>query len=230
MSKRKAGEEQVKKYRKTNGKKSGSYSARFQKPLPKTAELKFFDTAISFTVDATAEVPATGQITLIPQGVTDSTRVGRKCTIKSVFINGSVNYAPSSVAVACMVMHLYVMLDKQANGAAATVSGDSGIFTGANLSSALQNLSNAGRFQTLRHIVVELNPTSGATTALNNIIKQFSAYVRCNIPIEYDASAATGAITTIRSNNIFLVAGGAGTNFDDSATVTANARLRFSDQ
>ncbi len=228
MSKRKA-ESQVRKYRKTDGKKKGNYGGRFQKSIPKTGELKFFDTAISFTVDATAEVPATGQLTLIPQGVTDATRVGRKCTIKSVYINGSVSFVPGATATAAMVMHLYIMLDKQANGAAATVSGDSGIFTGTNLSSALQNLSNAGRFQTLRHIIVTLNPAGGVASAWNIVIEQFSAYIRCNLPIEYDASAATGAITTIRSNNIFLVAGGAGTNFDDNATVTANARLRFSD-
>ncbi len=228
MSKRKSSDGQPTKYRKTNGKKT-TYSARFQKSTPKSGELKFFDTAVSFTVDATAEVPATGQLSLIPQGVTDSTRVGRKCTVKSVFINGAVNFPPGATATAVMVMHLYIMLDKQANGAAATVSGDSGIFTGTNLSTALQNLSNAGRFQTLRHIVIELNPAGGVASAWNAVIKQFSAYVRCNVPIEYDASAATGAITTIRSNNIFIVAGGAGTNFDDNATVTANARLRFSD-
>ena len=32
-------------------------------------ELKFFDTALSFTCDATGEVPATGQLALIPQGI-----------------------------------------------------------------------------------------------------------------------------------------------------------------
>jgi len=62
------------------------------------AELKFFDTSLSFLFDTTGEVPATGQLVLIPQGVTESTRVGRKCVIKSVHLKGITQGVPGAAA------------------------------------------------------------------------------------------------------------------------------------
>jgi len=61
-------------------------------------ELKFFDTALSFAIDTTVEVPATGQLSLIPQGVTQSTRVGRKATIKSIYLHGTAALVPAAAA------------------------------------------------------------------------------------------------------------------------------------
>ena len=72
-------------------------------------ELKFFDTALSFTCDATGEVPATGQLALIPQGYTESTRDGRKATIKSIWIRGQLNFCTSTAATAAGVVYISVV-------------------------------------------------------------------------------------------------------------------------
>lgn len=188
-----------------------------------TGELKFFDTATSFLIDATGEVPATGQLVLIPQGVTESTRVGRKCTIKSIQARWNLNFVPAAAATAAGAYTIYVILDKQCNGAAAAVTD---VFTGTGQTSDFRNLANSSRFQILKVWNRVITSQAGATTAYNNNFHHIEFYKKCNIPIEY--SSTTGAIGEIKSNNIFLVAGCTG-GIDDLITVTGNVRVRFSD-
>lgn len=188
----------------------------------KNAENKFFDTAISFTVDATGEVPATGQLNLIPQGVTESTRVGRKCVVKSIHIRGTMGFAPAGGTNANDLVYVYVVLDKQCNGAAAAITD---VLTSNVISNAMINLANSERFTILKRIVASLPSGAGVSAAYSGLVKAFEFYHKCNLPIEF--SSTTGAITEIRSNNLFLLAGtGSG---DDLTTVTATCRLRFSD-
>lgn len=184
------------------------------------AERKFFDTTLSFTIDATGEVPATGQLTLIPQGDTESTRDGRKATIKSVQIRGNFEFVPAAAATADTVAFLYLIQDSQCNGAAAAATD---VFTSATFHSNFINLNNSGRFRILKKWVVPMMPGAGATTAYNNVIKQIEFFKSCNIPVDW--SAATGAITEIKSNNLFLMAGSSGS--DDTITFSGNCRLRF---
>lgn len=186
-------------------------------------ELKFFDTSLSFAADATGEVPATGQLNLIPQGVTESTRVGRLALIKSIQINGLATFVPSTAATAAVVAYIYLVMDTQCNGAAAGVTD---VLTSTDLSVALPNINNSMRFRILKKFVLPLNAPAGATTAYNNVQRPFTLYKRCSIPIDF--SSTTGAITEIRSNNLFLIAGMIGA--DDTVSVTGTVRLRFADE
>jgi len=197
---------------------SGFYG-RFSKG---SGEQKFFDTALAFSFDTTGEVPATGQLVLIPQGVTESTRVGRKCVIKSIQLHGIATFVPAAAAVATEITNLFLILDKQCNGAAAGVTD---VFTSADLWDAFHNLSNSGRFVIIKKWRWSFQPGAGATTAYNDVVKHFEFYKKCNIPIEF--SSTTGAITEIRSNNLFLMAGGSRT--DDLVTVNGACRVRFTD-
>lgn len=185
-------------------------------------ELKFFDTAISFTADATGEVPATGQLCLIPQGTGESARIGRNVVIKSIQLRLGADFVPGGAANASTNLNLYVMQDTQANGAAAGVTD---IFTGTNLTSALINLDNSQRFKILKKIRMNLTSAAGVTTAYNSVNKTIDYFRKCHIPMDF--SSTTGAITEIRSNNVFLVAGSS--DSDDLIAVTGNARVRFSD-
>jgi len=51
-------------------------------------------------------------------------------------------------------------------------------------------------------------------------------YSKCQIPLEF--SSTTGAITEIRSNNLFLLAG-CSTGGDDLVNFLGTCRLRYSD-
>nr|QXP07709.1 MAG: putative capsid protein [Arizlama virus] len=204
------------------------YYGRFTGPSP---ELKFFDTALSFQVDNTAEIPATGQLALIPQDDTQSGRDGNKAFIKSIDIHGIMAYDPAASAssVTGTVVFMYLMQDTQCNGTAATVAdANSGIFTTNNLATANHTLANKDRFRVLKKWVIPFNPGAGVSTAYVGMMKPFSIHKKCSIPIMYDASVTTGALTSIRSNNIFLVAGTGGLG-DDQVTVNGTCRLRFSD-
>lgn len=187
------------------------------------SELKFFDTTNSFLFDATGEVPATGQLNLIPQGVTESQRVGRKCVIKSIHMRGIAVNVPAAAANSATTCYMYVVLDTQCNGAAAAVTD---VLSSNNLSIAFNNLANSQRFRILKKFAWKFQATAGATTAYNNSIIMYKWNKKCNIPLEF--SSTTGAITEIRSNNIFLLAGTDGQT-DDIVTLAGNTRVRFSD-
>jgi len=185
-------------------------------------ELKFFDTALSFNIDTTAEVPATGQLALIPQGDTESTRDGRLAYIKSIQIRANLDWAPSTAADASAGAYIWVILDTQCNGAVAAITD---VFTGNNAGTALLNLNNSGRFRILKKIHIQMDPSAGVSAAYNVVHKNIECYLKCNIKMDW--SSTTGAITEIRSNNIFLMAGAVGTAADDTIAVSGNARLRF---
>lgn len=185
-------------------------------------ELKFFDTALGFTFDTTGEVPTTGQLVLIPQGVTESTRIGRKCVIKSITIRGGISSNISTATSSATTCHLFLVLDKQCNGAAANATD---VLTSTSFSSALRNLSNSERFKIMKRWDVTLASQAGVQGAFDNARRFINWTKKCNIPIEY--SSTTGMITEIRSNNLFLLAGSAGT--DDVFGLVGTCRVRFSD-
>lgn len=200
--------------------RAGFYG-RFTGP---NAENKFFDTSVAFNFDLTGEVPATGQLTLIPQGVTESTRVGRKCVIKSIILKGVISNVSSAAVRDSGV--LYIMLDKQTNGAAAAATD---VFTSSDFTISQINLANSERFSILGKIQYNLSSKVAIEASLltyGGYSQWINFYKKCNIPIEF--SSTTGAITEIRSNNIFLLAGSGGTA-DDLSKFTGSCRLRFSD-
>jgi len=184
-------------------------------------ELKFFDTALSFNFDVTGEVPASGQLALIPQGDTESTRDGRLAVIKSIQIRGVATFSPGAAANAQTQNFLYLILDTQANGAAAAITD---IFTSNLLSTAMLNLNNSGRFRILKRWNLGFQAQAGVSTAYNDMSKQIEFYKRCNIKMDW--SSTTGAITEVRSNNIFLAAG-CSSGFDDNTAFVGTCRLRF---
>lgn len=209
------------KYRGLNRFRGGGSSVR--------QELKFFDNAVTFNVDATNEIPATGQLCTIAQGDGQSNRDGRKIIVKSITCTGQVVFAPAATTVGSDIVWMWLVQDTQCNGAAATVADDNvGVFTaaGASASLAVRCLANADRFKILKKWVIPTSSQAGVSAAYSGNIVPICDYLKCHIPIEYDASATTGALTTIRSNNLFLIAGSSNQD-DDLSNVTMTVRLRF---
>ncbi len=202
----------------------GGYYGRYSNG----GELKFLDTVIDDAVVATGgEVLNTGTVNVIPQGVTESTRVGRKCTIKSVNWRWTVTLPTTTTPGATSdTVRLIMFLDKQCNGAAAAVA----IILETALWNSWRNLENVGRIKVLYDKTISLvsksgGPASTSTVNYGEDVRNGAFYKKCNIPIEFDASASTGAIGTIRSNNIgILVIAHSG-----FAGLQSNVRVRFSD-
>lgn len=190
-------------------------------------ELKFFDfNAIDAIVAPNGTI--TGSIINIAQGVTESQRIGRKCTIRSMHWQASLTLPGANGAAsppASDRVRVIVYLDRQCNGAAAAI----GDILALNIIDSFRNLANQGRFQLLHDKFYPLNyqtlsSDNAGTQDACTLIKNFSFYKKLNIPIEY--SGTTGAIGEIRSNNIgILLEGQVGV-----AGFNGRIRFRFSDR
>lgn len=207
----------------------GGYYGRYRPLMGRRAqslgELKFHDVALNDVVVAsTGAVTAT--INIIPQGVTEKQRVGRKCTIKAVHWKYTVTLPTTAGATVTNgdVLRMILYQDKQANGETAV---NSDILEDATDNLSFYNLANESRFVILLDKTVSINPMAaagdGAANDTPQVTKSLEFNKRCSIPLEFDA--ATGAITEIRSNNlgVLLISQNAVCGF------TSNFRLRYAD-
>ncbi len=187
-------------------------------------ESKFLDTTVSDAPITAGMVIA--NLTVIPEGNTESQRVGRKVTIKSIHVKGTLTLtAATALASTTDKVFGMLVLDKQTNGAAFAATDlldtDSII--------SFRQLANTQRFSILMKKVWTMSaggaaPT-GAAFGFSQVIRDVNINKRCNIPMEYDNSATTGAITTVRSNNVYWV-----TQSGSGLVVSAlTARIRYVD-
>jgi len=188
-------------------------------------ELKFFDTTVSFNYDSTSEVPSTGQWALIPQGDTASSRDGRQCRVKSIMFRGHAQWIGTTAWEGSY--YLWVVLDRQANGAAAAATD---VFTSASAQSCHINLNNSRRFKILHKVVLSAfdhgsTATVQATDQSGLVHIPVEFYIPCDILMNFNSTA--GAISEITENNIFIIAGAAGNVVDDFLQLTGQARVRF---
>ncbi len=170
-----------------------------------------------------------GTMVIIAQGNTKSTRIGRKSVIKQ--INWRYNISLPSVIDQVGVstsdtVRVILYQDKQCNGATATVTD---ILETADYQSFNQ-LANKHRFRILMDRTHDINRLTGWSVSATNstvfsVENSYSFYKKCNITIEYDNTGPTGALTTIRSNNIcvLLISKIGNADFD------SQFRLRFTD-
>lgn len=186
------------------------------------AELKFHDLDIDDAVVAANGTIAQVSCNLIAQGVTESQRIGRKCTIRNINWRYQIQL-PNAQNMTSVLDTVRVILyqDKQANGATATVTGilESDDFQSFN------NLANKGRFTILMDRTHAINATAGSGNGTANDVagreQNYTFFKKCAMPIEFDST--TGAITEIRSNNIgVLLLGQQG-----FAAFNSKMRLRF---
>ncbi len=190
------------------------------------AELKFHDLDIDDAVVAQNGTIAEDSCNGIAQGVTESQRIGRKCVIKNIGWRYTLlrQLESAAVGLAPEAVRVILYLDKQANGATATVTG---ILESDDYQS-FNNLANTSRFKILMDrthtLQVGTSAGDGTTNDTNGWQLDASFFKKCNIPIEFDST--TGAITEVRSNNIgVLLLGKTGA----SGVFNSKMRLRFSD-
>ncbi len=203
--------------------RTGGYYGRYS---GRSGELKFHDVSLDDAV-----VSATGTITdsvcKIGQGVTESTRVGRKCTLKSFNWRFLITLPEQDAVMtpsAPDTLRVIVYIDKQCNGATAVVLDilETAIFT------SFRNLANSGRFTILCDKLLniqQLTLASDGAGVVSSATVQYghTLYRKVNLPLEF--SGVTGAIGEIRSNNIgvLLISSNGAVKFD------SEIRLRFSD-
>ncbi len=203
--------------------RTGGYYGRFQ---PGGGELKFHDVDLDDDVIATGGV-VTDSVCKIAQGTSEVQRIGRKCTLRSIYWKFRVDMpeiGPVASPNTSEQVRVILYLDKQCNGATATALG---ILETVGFHS-FRNLANQSRFTILMDKTTTMNwrtlasDTAGAYRSAE-VITEHTFFKRCNIPLEFDSTA--GAITEIRSNNLgVLLISQVGT-----AGFISKFRLRFSD-
>jgi len=186
---------------------------------------KFLDTSRDVGVVGVAGT-VSASINLIVQGATDTTRVGRKVTIRSVSFRGDIKL-PSSLARATTsdIVRIILFVDKQCNGANAAVLD---ILETAAWNS-YRNLANTSRFIIFMDRFFDVKSPAGSgdsdltETSFSEDIEFYKFHFKCAIPLEFDAAA--GAITDLTSNNFaFLDISKSGL-----AGIDRSVRLRFTD-
>lgn len=189
------------------------------------AEKKFFEDTQDVTAITSAGQIAFISLNRIPQGTTESTRVGGKCRIKSIHLRAQSIYAPPTAAAPNTAVRILLYLDKQCNGATATVAQI--IETADEM--AFNNLENSNRFNILMDKFYTHNTLSSTITAADVVVhystnKCFKYNHKCDIPLDF--SSTTGAITEIKSNNVGILAiiGSA-----SGLSLVITSRIRFTD-
>lgn len=204
-----------------------AYSAQFFGRFASSgSELKSFDGSKTSTTVSSSGSIFDASLNLIQQGAAENNRIGRKCVVRSIHLRGRVLIANGTSAAGtsdkCRIM---VYVDKQCNGATATVAN---LLDSANVDS-FRNLDNSGRFVVLYDKFFCLNVPAMAGDNAGGVITaeantQFSLNKKVSIPLEFDASS--GAITDLTTNNIGVLCIAA----DGQAKVNYHWRLRYSDK
>lgn len=207
-------------------KKGGGAKSRRACLMGTHPEKKFVDLALT---PAPAVTGTQTLLSLIAQDVSESSRVGRKAIITDILIKGHVQVAAgTSSSTGNNRVRFDIVQDTQSNGVAFTIA-DYVNTAGTVDINSFRDLSSAARFKTLKSFTMTVNASAGGGDGTTNFLSQswrkFQMNVKCCIPIEYDASASTGAIGTQQVNSIWLV------SFEEQATPATtcvlNSRIRF---
>lgn len=220
--------------------RTGGFYGRFQ---PSGQELKYHDTILQLATGVDTGIytsnGTTAEIDNVAQGTGANERIGRKITVKSIsgriaFTVQDRNYIASTGVYNNVQFMLWLVLDKQCNGALASPND---IFDPANTFRCLRNMQYSDRFQILNKWIIDMGVLSTSFAAGGTTVpivvggtKTIDIYKKVNIPIEY--SNSTGATTEIRSNHLFFVWGTNGfanNTVSDDSPIVGGIRIRYSD-
>lgn len=202
-------------YRPTQGtkRKGRAYTQRAIKKAklynPRYQELKFFD-----GVNLDNAVSSTGfivqSINKVPQGTTESNRIGRKIWIRRIECNFTASLPKLQDTDDIGdgdILRIIIFVDRQTNGAPATVPEilDESSFN------SHYNMNNRERFTFLWDKLVVINrmvsgtdgPNRQSTPKVNKHVSFNRNMYGKGISVDFDAS--TGAVSEMRTNNIGML-------------------------
>lgn len=187
-------------------------------------ELKFIDETLTLV----GNIATSGEIhPLIPDiatGTTEITRIGRFITVKKWMMRYNLYYeATTNDQNTTDTVRLLFFIDTQTNGAQPAVLD---VLETADFQS-FNNLSNSGRFRTLKDVTIVQNATAGAQ---NGTTPEFGAHsvnrvcaLKMNMQMDY--SGVTGSITERRTNNMYVLL----ISSNGRTDMTYSIRTRFTD-
>lgn len=191
---------------------SGSFRSRQMMPV---GELKNVDTILNGTVTGpTATV--LGPLNVIAQGPGQNERIGRRVTMKSLWVRWQITMGSASVGAS--PFRLLIVYDKQSNAGLTAITS---VLT-SNTITAFKDLSNERRFVTLMDEWITPIGTGGPQAVCGQ------RFIKMNQVIEFNTSAAAAAtaITTGLVTAFIFQTGGVTTANPD---YLFQSRVRYSD-
>lgn len=212
-------------------------SANWLRALPNSSETKYNDCEVSGAITAnwvfltqvsispTSASPVnlanTNSLVAIAQGTTQNSRIGNKMTVYRVRVQGQLSMNATTSAISASYARIVLVLDTQANG---TMAAASDVFesTAAGVTNlfAFQNMDNVGRFRVLKDKRFKIEvPSYSASDPDGAVTPVKLSHKLKDCPIMF--SSTTGAVSEIRSNNLFLLWASptAGVNFQGKTRV-----------
>ncbi len=165
-------------------------------------EIKFHDVTADVSPVTTTATEMVDLLT-IPEDDTENGRTGRLVTLKSMTCRFTL-ILPSTTTLINTgdSIRIWCVLDKQCNG---EDMDPAQLFTGTADFQAFNELANSHRYRILWKRQFSMQSTAGNQTAgFGEAELTFEVYKKLNLQIHYNASS--GAIATVRSNNIAYVA------------------------
>ncbi len=238
--------------------RSGMYTGRFQGTGG--VELKVFDNLAYMGTNAVGggangyTPVAAGQClpllydTRTTSGIRQDTgvtgRIGSKIVIRSIFLQGLIQYALQAESAYSGLLsdsvRWWIVLDKQSNGATpaftdvfAVNDPITGIVSSSGVMNAMRNISNNTRFRILKEGAIQM-PTTSLSQSKDSTAYQaaapnrfFKCYMKCQIPIEYGnlANPSLGVVADIKENNLLLL----WQSFRSETKAFFTTRMRFAD-
>lgn len=212
--------------RKTAGSFRPPIQNKFKRINASSAERKFKDTTKGSTAIASAGTIFNDTIIALSEGNTDSTRIGNRVNVKSVMLRGIVQLAAATdVANTSQVVRIIIYLDKQANGATASVTD---ILASADFQS-FNNLDNSDRFRTLAETTIDMMTPGAVATGAAYTYGEFnqSFFLKAKVNLDFKYKGNAGTIADLASNNIGVLVIG---KSDALGTCAYIARVRYTDQ
>lgn len=158
----------------------------------------------------------------IIQGTDIGQRIGRKIYIKSCYIKGTINFVPATGNVGTDFARLYLIWDKQANGAAPATTD---VWSNNVVGKEMINLDNNERFRIIKTETVEFQSAAGVSGAYDSQVKTVEWFIK-NVNLEVPINSTNGVITEFKSNNLVLFFG----SLNNLCTFTGASRIRYYDQ
>lgn len=221
--------------------------------IPRTAgalyasERKYFDSYVSAlaltapsTWAGTEADPGTLNCLFCPtEGSDIDNRVGRKVTVHSIKINGTINVPDKANLTGCdnaTLLRMILFVDMQTNATQAQgeqLMSDPGAASALLNINTFQNTANFGRFKVLRDVKLSLqNPVityDGTNLEQNGMKRQFKLKYKFvnGLPVRFNA-ANGGSVADIIDNSFHLLA--ACDSIDLAPTISYQARTVYTDK
>ncbi len=206
--------------------RTAGYYGRFNRPAQRLQVIKFHDLTVSeFAVSTTGSIQPS--LNLIPQGVSEIQRLGIDCVIKSIHCKYAVRRQNSTSQVGHNALRFIIYVDKQANGAAATVGALLDSTAGAPTYHQFKNLEHSDRFVILYDNTRTFNLSGEERVPSTDVLTTYGTntetqvFLKVNLPLHFGGS--TGAISELLSNNIGICYIAQNTNM----VCQADFRVRF---